>query len=74
MSTRLDVEQQDWLLHLVDNPHSDYDEGAEGWVNYTVTDDHLVVTHEDEDHEVVEGRWHLTFVGGSVKQKGEADA
>jgi len=63
----------EFLLNNVDNPHSDFDEEAEGWVNYTIKDDHLTVSHQDEAGEITEGRWHLTFVGGSVKTKGQDD-
>lgn len=70
---KLTEEDCEFLLANVDNPHSDYDEEAEGWVNYTIKDDHLVVSHQDEAGDVTEGRWHLTFVGGSARGKGQDD-
>lgn len=72
MSTELTDEDREFLLNLVDNPHSDYDDSVNGWPNFTIEDGHLVVTFQDaDDNDVMDGRWLLTFVGGSVKQKGE---
>jgi hypothetical protein len=61
-----------FLLSLVDNPHSDYDDESEGYPNYRVDQEGaapvLVVTFYDpEDETTVEARWDLRLVSWTLK-------
>lgn len=67
MSLALDPEQwdkdADFLLSIVDNPDSDYDDGLEGYPNFTVDNNVLTVTFFDPvANETVSSRWHLSRV------------
>lgn len=73
----LDNEDKDFLLNTVDNPHSDYDESVDGYVNYMVygTDDgetYLDVS-VTTDEKTLEGTWKLTFISGSITMNEEDD-
>jgi hypothetical protein len=64
----LDNEDKEFLLERVDNPHSDYDDSVDGYVNYYIVNDELTVTFYDpETLETMRGKWKLTFIEGSVE-------
>lgn len=68
----LDTEDKDFLLQIVDNPHSDYDDQLEGYPNYNTlaSDDRgnrvLEITFQDTDEpaETIKAQWALIYLGG----------
>ena len=60
------IDDDEFLLGIVDNPDSDYNDGLDGWDNFNIRwDDEqqahvLTVTFESaEDNSILEGRWAL---------------
>lgn len=78
----LDEDDQRFLLDQLDNPHSDYDDSVEGWVNYdTNTRDEfgrrvVTVTFEDDqdNRTKLKGRWALEYLDGSTEFSPAEDA
>lgn len=72
MSAPLTPDDKEFLLSIVDQPNSDYDDGIEGWPNYSIAGDVLEITFLDgtEDsgaRDQLTGRWQLTFLDGEVE-------
>lgn len=73
----LATEDKDFLLQIVDNPHSDYNDELEGWPNYNTlaSDDRgnrvLEITFEsdEEPREKMKGQWALIYLGGGKEIK-----
>jgi hypothetical protein len=62
----MNAEDLEFLLKNVDNPHSDYNDEVDGYLNYWVTDrDTAPVLHVrfSNDDGVVEAEWDLIFRG-----------
>lgn len=75
VGNQLEEEDLEFLLGIVDNPHSDYDDELEGWPNYRIDQQEagpvLIITFQDEDGDVYEGRWALELVHQELKLKGK---
>ena len=68
MTTRpLDDDEREFLLSLVDDPHSDYNDELEGYTNYGIRDGVLTVTVQLEGLSY-DGRWRLTFLEGEAEE------
>lgn len=73
-----DASDAQFLMSIVDNPHSDYDDELDGYPNYGITTDPdtgaqvLRVTFEDSDGTRLEGEWRLSLV--SLTKTGEPEA
>lgn len=80
----LTPDDEGFLLSIVDDPHSDYNDELCGWPNYDTNevDVHgrpvLKVTFQsdggpdgDEPVETIEGRWALEFIEGGKRIKAE---
>lgn len=82
MSELLDDADQEFLLGIVDDPNSDYNDELDGWANYSITADPegLVLKVEfesgeenDAERTITTGRWRLSYLDGAVTLKGERD-
>lgn len=68
---RMDQDAE-FLLSIVDNPDSDYDDGLEGYPNFTVEGGNVleVSFFDPKTEETVTGRWHITRIGITYKSNG----
>lgn len=79
MKNYLSDDDKQFLLDLVDQPNSDFNDELGGWDNYSISEDGvLTVTWEDDQGEnganrVKTGRWQLTYLGGSERSKDEPE-
>lgn len=61
-------DDEKFLLSIVDNPHSDYDDGLDGYPNFTVHNGNLKVSFYDpETNETLTGVWSLDLIGIETK-------
>lgn len=75
----LETEDKDFLLNIIYNPDSDYDDGLEGWPNYDTlaSDEHgnrvleIKFQSDEEPRETMTGRWALVYLGGGKEIKAD---
>ena len=73
-----DASDAQFLMSIVDNPHSDYDDELDGYPNYGITTDPdtgaqvLRVTFQGSDGIDLQGEWRLSLV--SLTKTGEPEA
>jgi len=72
--TELTNDEKEFLLGIVDRSDSDYDDGIDGYPNYSINEDGLLtITFYDPDRPdrpgTYTGHWKLEFIDGGFEEE-----